>query len=64
MFSLELIRNTEGLGSTQYKKKNNHGKDTALKHQSACPLPGSSAQDQRPGLRAGREIHGEQSRHG
>lgn len=37
-------------------------KDTALKHQSEFPLPGSSAQDQRPRPRVDREIHGEQSR--
>lgn len=39
-------------------------KDTALKHQSEFPLLGSSVQDQRPGLRVDREIHGEQSRDG
>ena len=36
-------------------------KDTALKHQSEFLPPGSSERDQRPGLRADRGIHGEQS---
>ena len=46
------------------KKKKIKLKDTALKHQSEFPLPGSSVQDQKPGLRVDRGIHGEQSRDG